>query len=461
VVSLELEAWMERRVRPRPAIVAWGTLVGGLVLGAGAAECQSREGEGTTIVRRVPEADTSQAYALFLPPGHGTRRGWPAVFLLDPRGRAMVPLERFRDEARLRGYVLVSSYDSSSDEPGSGTDTGRAVEVLLNETLAPLSLDPARIYLAGFSGTARIAWSLAVQNPEVIAGVAGFGAGISAFVDMVAREVVQGPAVGAYFGGAGRDDFNYLETRDTESRLRDGDGFSWVRYYPGPHAWPPGEVAASALEWFDLHARRAGRLQRDPPGSAARVAALEAEAAGLDRQGHPYEAWRLYDYVVTGFEDLADVSTSARERERLARSREVRATLGDVERWTRWEREGQERVRNAVEALAAPTLPSADDLARRAGLADLSRHAASGDTLAAQAAGRQIALLMTLTTFYRFRELVAAGEHVRAVRGLELAARARPGSPAVCLRFRQIPEADRPSRTPLTRACAGDGTGRG
>src|SRR5712691_12105378 len=53
--------------------------------------------------------DTSQTFALYLPPGYTTERRWPVLFVLDPRGRALLGLQLFQDRAARLGWVILSS----------------------------------------------------------------------------------------------------------------------------------------------------------------------------------------------------------------------------------------------------------------------------------------------------------------------------------------------------------------
>ena len=80
-------------------------------------------------VERVVVADTpSQSYALYLPSAYTPEKLWPVLFMLDARGNALVPLERFRAAAERFGWILVSSYNSRSDtshDPNSPAMTTR------------------------------------------------------------------------------------------------------------------------------------------------------------------------------------------------------------------------------------------------------------------------------------------------------------------------------------------------
>ena len=71
---------------------------------------------GAIIERVEVQEDPSQSYALYLPPSYARERRWPILYLFDARGRAMVPVEVFRDAAERYGYILASSYNTASDD---------------------------------------------------------------------------------------------------------------------------------------------------------------------------------------------------------------------------------------------------------------------------------------------------------------------------------------------------------
>src|SRR5439155_183930 len=78
----------------------------------------------------------------------------------DPRGRALLGLRLFQDAAARLGWVILSSYNTLSDGPPE--PNVNAVNAMLAWAQAHPSLDPTRLYLAGFSGTARAALGFAV-----------------------------------------------------------------------------------------------------------------------------------------------------------------------------------------------------------------------------------------------------------------------------------------------------------
>ena len=155
-----------------------------VVAGSGfpcAEETQTNSTEAPTfqpgeVTERVAcEIDPARTYALYLPTSYTPARRWPVVILMDPRGRALVPLELFREAAERLDYVLVSSYDTASDGPREPNIL--AMRAILPDIEKRIALDTRRLYLAGFSGTARFGWDLGVALGDSLAGHIGVGGG--------------------------------------------------------------------------------------------------------------------------------------------------------------------------------------------------------------------------------------------------------------------------------------------
>ena len=161
------------------------------------------------LEERVRSAtDTSQTFALYLPPGYTTERRWPVLFVLDPRGRALLSLKLFQDHAARLGWVILSSYNTLSDGPPEPNVD--AVNAMLAWAQAHPSLDPTRLYLAGFSGTARAALGFTVALRGHVAGVIAVG-GALGFALGGPETAFAADSTFAYFGSAGTRDFNYEE----------------------------------------------------------------------------------------------------------------------------------------------------------------------------------------------------------------------------------------------------------
>src|SRR5882762_1090159 len=177
-------------------------------------------------------ADTSQTFALYLPPGYTIERRWPVLLVLDPRGRALLGLKLFRDRAARLGWVILSSYNTLSDGPPE--PNVNAVDAMLAWVRAHPSIDQTRLYLAGFSATPRAALGFAVALRGHVAGVIAVG-GALGFALGGPETAFAGDSTFAYFGAAGTRDFNYEEVLAMADRFRITRVPFRVVAFEGPH----------------------------------------------------------------------------------------------------------------------------------------------------------------------------------------------------------------------------------
>src|SRR6266446_8045640 len=247
------------------------------------------------LEERVRSAtDTSQTFALYLPPGYTTERQWPVLFVLDPRGRALLGLKRFQEGAARLGWVVLSSYNTLSDGPSEPNVA--AVNAMLAWAQAHPSLDPTRLYLAGFSGTARAALGFTVALRGHVAGVIAVG-GALGFAPGGPETAFAGDSTVAYFGSAGTQDLNYEEVFAMADRFRTTQVPFRVLPFEGPHSWPPAEVCGDALDWLELRAMLGGLRAMDSGWVGARLAGELARAAELERLGLWADALRLDEAI--------------------------------------------------------------------------------------------------------------------------------------------------------------------
>src|SRR5712664_960624 len=252
---------------------------GFVLLYAPCAAAQAPPGRLEEQVRSV--TDTSQTFALYYPPGYSTERRWPVLLVLDPRGRALLALKLFQDRAARLGWVILSSYNTLSDGPPEpNVDAGNA---MLAWAQAHPSLDPGRLYLAGFSGTARAALGFAVALRGHVAGVIAVG-GALGFTLGGPETAFAGDSTFAYFGSAGTRDFNYEEVLAMADRFRTTRVPFRVVPFEGPHSWPPAEVCGDALDWLELRAMLGGLRMMDSGWVRGRRSS-SGRAAGRTRYG--------------------------------------------------------------------------------------------------------------------------------------------------------------------------------
>lgn len=379
---------------------------------------------GITTPRRATTADPQQTYALYLPADYvaGDRR--PVMLLMDPRGQALVPLERFRPVAERLGWVLVSSYNTASD--GSRDPNIATLRALLPEIDKNYAPAPGRLYLAGFSGTARLAWDVGALMGDRLAGLVGVGAG---------RPPSFAPSRSptfAFFGAAGVGDFNYEEMRVLDDLLATGTQPHRFVSFAGPHAWPPAEVCTAAVEWMEIQAMHRGLRPKDEDLVAALHSAATERARRLEI--FPADAAEAWAAIQVDFDGLTDISAARDRARQLSARRTVIAARKQQRELLLWRDNYQARFSAWLTRLnAAASPPLTGRSLSTLDMAGLQRRRDSSDLLEAQAAQRLLAHIFTYTAFYEARRYLAEERTIHALAVLAVADAIQPGSPQVCL----------------------------
>jgi len=420
---------------PAVIVVMMRTISGSVALaiatliGPPAAHAQVGPGVTESIVSR---ADPAERFAAFVPSSYRPDVPAPLVVIMDYRGRALLPLERLAPAAERLGYVLVSSWDSSSDETAQINE--RAVSAMIEDAQDLFTIDPRRLYFVGMSGTARQAWTFGERFRPYTAGVIGFGAALPS-PGMLVELTLDGPFPFAFYGGAGYVDYNYEEVRSLDWRLDQYHAPHLVEFYPGPHLWPDSAVFERALEWLDVQAVRAGTQTRSEEELLGFYERRVERARALEDADDPEGAWRAYDALVADFDGLLDTETA---REGVARVSESRA-LAEARR--RLNREVAEYV--AFDDRLAAWIQRVDASGRTQDVAGgvreleidrlLARAGRTSDVHAARAAQRKLEEVFVHASFYQPRKHMARDRYDLARAYFRIASRIKPDEPSVCL----------------------------
>jgi predicted esterase len=408
-------------VRASSRRLALAALLAPLALSrAAAAQAPTTPLPGRIVAREAVAGDSAQHVAAYFPSRFDRARAVPVLFVLDPRGRAELALRLFAGGAERHGWLVVSSYNSASDTDGNPNVD--AMNAMLSWTQQNAQMDTTRIYLAGFSGTARIAWGLAAELRPRVAGMFGTGGGVS-FSAGGPEMAFGADSTFAFFGSAGTTDFNYDEMRGLATRLRLARVPSRMAWFRGPHAWPPQWMCEQAVDWLELRAMLGGRRAVDTAFMAHALAQDLAYADSLERAGQ-------WDAAETRFREIAlDAPSRPEGRQGLTRADDLalREPLRALrERARELAREDQKDLAREYAGLreartAQPPLEP-DVLLGRLGVEALRRRAASPDSLARDAAMRRLSNIAAFISFYEPRAFLAAAEPQRAATSLRAAA---------------------------------------
>lgn len=386
---------------------------------------------GEVVEHIVTSVDSNQSYALYLPTQYRPENPLPLVLLMDPRGRALVPLRRIQEQAEHLGYIVVSSYNTMSDGPI--TPNEEAVDALLKDVPSRFSIDIRRVYLVGFSGTARLAWDFAYRLRGYVAGIVGFGGALPEGFLLSAMALSQGTPF-VFFGGAGTIGFNLDEMRELEVQLGRLGFRNRFRFFQGVHQWPPEEIFAHALEWLELEGVRGGLASR----SEAWIDSVYSEhvdaARSLETAGRLYDAWRYYAATAEDFDGLRETTDASERATELEGNAAVRRYVEKMDQLADRELEYRGRLTLALHNLrTTDDLPSLTDLLRRLQIRDLRRTVETADdSLEIPAAQRMLERVFVRASFYepRFYFENEAFEKARLI--LQIAQEVRPNTARVC-----------------------------
>ncbi len=277
----------------------------------------------------VSRADARQSYAIYLPTSYDRSRAWPVIFIFDPGARGRDAVERLRPAAEQFGYVVAGSNNSRN---GPAEPQYQAMLAMINDASQRTSLDPRRVYVAGLSGGARVAFRTALMAR--VRGVLACSAGLPGDAELPAKVPF------AVFGTTGPTDFNFSEMKRLDFALEDRAATHRLVNTGGGHAWATPDVLLQAVEWFELEAMRGGVRPKDEKIIGA---ALAARLQALPAAPVPAR-WQALQALARDFQGLADVSTQEKQAKELEKSREVAA-------WRRADRKAVDRETAYVEEL--------------------------------------------------------------------------------------------------------------
>jgi tetratricopeptide (TPR) repeat protein len=367
---------------------------------------------GELVDAVVSPSDPTQRYVLFVPESADLQKPTPILYVMDNRGRGRVAAEVFRAAAERFGWIVMSSYNTVSDGPAE--PNAIAFTAMWKDSHDRFPIDDRRIYLAGISGTARMATLIARGTAPRITGVIGAAAGFHKATP---------PSKGMpflYYGTAGTADYNYWEMRGLEAELTRHDVPHRIAFFDGPHTWMPPNLALAALAWMELRAMQAGHRAVDPGLVEERWTRDLDRSRRFESEGRVWEASHLLAEMASDYMTLRpaeELATVAR------RARELGATPAALEQPRRQVRAAKvhlDRVHHALQVLADAFPEEADVPVSTPAktILDMNiaalRQTAAGTSEDAFDARRVLAELDVQTGFYLPVEAMRQGDDERA-----------------------------------------------
>lgn len=182
--------------------------------------------------------DVTNTYEIYLPTTLIDTAVYPVVVFFSPQGDGKVPVEKYKAIAEEWEFILVgSNYTKNGMDANLAMNGGNN---LINDVVSRFNVDPARLYLSGFSGGARIAGGLALQRMDVTG------------VICCSATPPESVAPRGYVGIAGLGDMNYLEMKKFQA-TQSGASLSELLVFDGKHEWPSPIMMENAMLMISLY----------------------------------------------------------------------------------------------------------------------------------------------------------------------------------------------------------------
>lgn len=384
---------------------------------------------GRIVARATSGPDSTQTFAIYYPSSYSKNRRWPVLFVMDPRGRAMLALGLFAPAAEHHGFVVVSSYNTLSDgalEPNIG-----AINAMLSAAQDSIAADLTRLYIAGFSGTARIGWNFELEAPKNFAGL--FAAGAAPwFNDPLSKPLLRTPGF-ALAMTAGTADFNWAEVRNAEEQLRRDRIPVRAEYFNGLHGWPPVGAIDRGLAWFKLLGMIGGRWPADSQWVARHIQSEIRYADSLETGGQVFlaaEALAALSNAVVGRPEQPELVKRATAMATRPAVVEMRRRLSELD--VRDVERGQRLSATLADIRRDPKRANPQDIVKRIDIAELKRLSTRGDSIERPWAQRVLARTQVFLGFYEPRYYLDQRQPAGALAMLEAVAAITPWGQQHC-----------------------------
>lgn len=182
--------------------------------------------------------DGVHSYAVCLPSDYEKRGECPALFCFDPGGDGTQAVCKFAFAAEQYGWIVVGSLNTQN---GSWEPILKAQSAMLQDIPKRYKTDDKKYYAAGFSGGARMSYTIAYNNPSKFKGVIACGAGFGQ--GTISKKV-------AVYNCAGQTDSNIGEVKKAHAELQRKGAKSELNVFSGGHDWPPDTILKQAVDWI-------------------------------------------------------------------------------------------------------------------------------------------------------------------------------------------------------------------
>ena len=195
----------------------------------------------------------NETFTLYLPTTYSSKNASSILFIFSPSGNGKRSVETFIKSAERYNYILICSNNSRNGPLEQNLNTAQR---LFNHAFSKFNILDDRIYLAGFSGGARLATAIASSSNQ-IEGVIACGAGF-----ISAPNYIPSKPTFSFAGLVGDGDMNYQEMFDVKNYLNQLKIHNTLFIFDGNHQWPPNEQLLMAFNWLEIEATKKGYITK-------------------------------------------------------------------------------------------------------------------------------------------------------------------------------------------------------
>jgi hypothetical protein len=198
---------------------------------------------GKVIAHVYCKSDPAQSYALYIP-AKGNSDALPVVYFFDPHGDGSFPLIKYKALADAYDFILVGSNNSKNGNDWPTTEN--IWRTMFDDSQKRLKINGNLIYTCGFSGGAKVAGYVALNNNQV-KGVVANGAGLPDGT----------PSANFHFSFtaiAGAGDMNMTDLVAISNDLDNTQTRHRIIFFDGKHEWAPASTMNIAFAGLQLDA---------------------------------------------------------------------------------------------------------------------------------------------------------------------------------------------------------------
>ena len=292
--------------------------------------------KGKVVNPVVCVGNATQSYAAYLPSYYNSTKKYPILFAFDAHAGGRIPVEAYKDLCKKYGYIIVASNNSKN-----GLDAATLSDItgtFMNDVKQRLSINENRIYLTGFSGGARVASSIAMND-----GAAGLACCSAGFQPGTALSF-------CYIGFAGSEDFNSNEMIQLDEALNSTPTPHQLILYDGKHDWPTAEVFEDAFVWFEMNAMKKKVITRNDGLINAFEQKQNSKIKMLQSKSKSYEGYMETKKTVRFLDGLKDCSSFKLQITTLEKASAVQKTIHEKNNIEKREAELQNYYREALQS---------------------------------------------------------------------------------------------------------------